>query len=49
MDEVKFGFWFCLSRALMVIFSLGQVVVGIYFLARYGFLNQNLIYLIRSQ
>jgi hypothetical protein len=49
MDEVKLGFWFCLSRALMVIFSLGQVVVGIYFLASYGFLNQNLIYLIRNQ
>jgi hypothetical protein len=49
MDEVTLGFWFWLSRALMLIFSLGQVVVGIYSLARYGFLNQNLIYLIRTQ
>jgi hypothetical protein len=49
MDEVTLGFWFWLSRTLMIIFSLGQVIIGIYFLIRYGFLNQNLIYLIRNQ
>lgn len=49
MDEVDLDFRFWLSRALMLVFSLGQVVVGIFFLARYGFLNQNLIHLIRTQ
>jgi hypothetical protein len=32
----------------MVIIVLGQITVGIYFLSRYGFLNQNLIYLLRN-
>ncbi|GEM_PF-5720566 len=49
MDEVKLDAWFWISRSLMVAFSLGQFVIGIYFLVRFGFLSQNLIYLIHNQ
>ena len=49
MEELRLGFWFWFSRTLMVIIALGQIIAGIYFLAHYGFLNQNLIYLIRNQ
>jgi hypothetical protein len=48
MEELDLGFSFWLSRVLMVIIVLGQITVGIYFLSRYGFLNQNLIYLLRN-
>jgi hypothetical protein len=41
---LNFGFW--LTRSLMVILVLGQITVGIYYLSSYGFLNQNLIYLL---
>jgi hypothetical protein len=46
MDEIGLDLWFWLARILMVIIALGQIILGIYFLTQYGFLNQNLIYLI---
>lgn len=46
MQEQPLNFPFWLSRSLMAIVAIGQIVIGIYFLTRYGFLNQNLLYLL---
>lgn len=49
MHELKLNFWFWFLRVLMIIITLGQIITGSYFLAKYGFLNQNLIYLILNK
>jgi hypothetical protein len=46
LNEINLNFWFWISRILMVIFAIGQIIIGIYFLNHYGFLDQNLIYLL---
>ena len=46
MQEISLGLGFWIGRVLMVIVALGQIALGIYFLTRFGFLDQNLIYLI---
>jgi len=46
MQEIHLGPGFWIGRVLMAIVALGQIALGIYFLARFGFLDQNLIYLI---
>ena len=46
MQELGLGLGFWVSRTLMLIVAFGQIALGIYFLARYGFLDQNLIHLI---
>ena len=46
MQEIRPGLGFWAGRVLMAIVALGQIALGVYFLARYGFLDQNLIHLI---
>jgi hypothetical protein len=46
MEEIRLGLVFWIGRLLMAIIALGQIALGVYFLAQYGFLDQNLIYLI---
>jgi hypothetical protein len=46
MQEVHLGLGFWIGRILMAIIALGQIALGVYYLARYGFLDQNLIHLI---
>ena len=45
MQEVRLGLGFWIGRVLMAMIAFGQIALGIYFLARYGFLDQNLIHL----
>ncbi|MGA9398954.1 MAG: hypothetical protein WBV22_11925 [Anaerolineaceae bacterium] len=44
---LNIGFWF--SRSIMAIIVIGQIGIGIYFLIRFGFLEQNLIHAILQQ
>jgi hypothetical protein len=46
IEEVSLGLWFWVGRILMLVLAIGQIVLGVYFLARYGFLDQNLIHLL---
>jgi hypothetical protein len=46
MEEIPLGLGFWIVRTLMAIIALGQIALGIYFLASYGFLDQNLIHLL---
>lgn len=46
MEEVSLGLGFWVGRAIMLIVAFGQIALGVYFLIRYGFLDQNLIHLI---
>jgi hypothetical protein len=49
MQEVPLNFGFWIKRGLLAIIALGQIGIGIYFLIRYGFLEQNLIHAILQQ
>ena len=49
IQEVPATAWFWISRTGMAIFSLGQIGLGIYFLATQGFAVQNMILTIIQQ
>lgn len=49
MQEVPLTFSFWLSRSFLALIVFGQIGIGIYFLIRFGFLEQNLIYTILQQ
>ena len=49
MQEVTLTIGFLLSRSLMAIIVIGQIGIGLYFLIRFGFLEQNLIHAILQQ
>lgn len=49
MQEIPITFGFLLSRSVMAIIAIGQIGIGLYFLIRYGFLEQNLIHAILTE
>jgi len=49
MQEVSLTIGFWLTRSVLAIIVIGQIGIGIYFLIRFGFLEQNMIHVILQQ
>ncbi len=49
VQEVPLTIRFLFNRGILAFIVIGQIGVGIYFLIRFGFLEQNMIYAIMQQ